>query len=281
MHTAFSLFKIYLQFALQDDIMKIILRMESIMPRFFVDKENINESTVILRGADAHHVARSLRMAVGETITVCDTDANEYECRIDGFEDDREVHLGIISVRPSTTEPRCHITLYQALPKGDKLDTVIQKAVECGVCEVVPFESERCIVRVKEDAEQRKTERRARIAAEAAKQCGRSILPGVSKTVSYTQMIERASGASLCLFCYEGEGTQPIGRVLLETVGKDIEKYPSIAVVVGSEGGFSKDEARAAADAGMVLTGLGKRILRTETAPLFALSCIALITELT
>lgn len=250
------------------------------MPRFFVDKENINENTIVLTGADAHHVARSLRMAVGETLTVCDTDAKEYECRIESFLDDREVHLSVLSTCASVTEPRCHITLYQALPKGDKLDTVIQKAVECGACTLVPFESERCIVRVKADAEQRKTERRERIAAEAAKQCGRSLLPKVRQTVSFDQMIAEASAASLCLFCYEGENTQPIGKVLAQTVGKDLEKYPSIAVVVGSEGGFSEAEANAAASSGMVLTGLGKRILRTETAPLFALSCIVMTTEL-
>ena len=249
------------------------------MPRFFVRREQIDGDTVTILGDDSHHISRSLRMAVGETLTVCDMQKYEYTCELTAFLPDR-VEARILSSCQSETEPPYEVTVFQALPKGDKLDSIIQKAVECGASRIVPFESERCIVRVKADAEQRKTERRERIAAEAAKQCGRSLLPRVRQTVSFNQMIAEASKSSLCLFCYEGENTQPIGKVLAQTVGKDLEKYPSIAVVVGSEGGFSEAEASAAASSGMVLTGLGKRILRTETAPLFALSCIVMTTEL-
>lgn len=251
------------------------------MPRFFVRQTQIDENIITLVGDDAHHIARSLRMAIGDSVTVCDMQGNEYDCRIDGFDDDKQVYVRIISSQRAQTEPCCRITLYQALPKGDKLDTVIQKAVECGVGEIVPFESDRCVVKVKAEAEQRKTERRNRISEEAAKQCGRSVLPKVSHTVQFDEALKMASEADVCLFCYEGDGTAPLGRVLREHLEKKEDgSYPDVAVVVGSEGGFSINEAEKAKQMGAILTGLGKRILRTETAPIFVLSCLVMFTEL-
>ena len=249
------------------------------MPRFFVRQDAICENEITLVGEDAHHVARSLRMALGDSVTVCDMQSNEYDCRIVGFMDDKEVKLEILSVKHAENEPPCRISLFQALPKGDKLDTVIQKAVECGVSEIIPFESEHCIVRVKADAEDRKTERRARIAAEAAKQCGRSMLPEVRRTVSFDEMIEQASACDVPLFCYEGDGTVPLGEVLAANRSK-FGGGASVAIVIGSEGGFSVREALCAADAGLISVGLGKRILRTETASGFVLACISLVCEL-
>jgi len=251
------------------------------MPRFFIRQNQIEENMITLTGDDAHHIARSLRMAVGEEITVCDMQANEYTCRICGFEDDLRVFAEILDARASETEPRCRVTLFQALSKGDKLDTVIQKAVECGAFEIIPFESERCVVRVKEDAEDRKTERRRRISAEAAKQCGRSIVPDVRPTVSFDEMLELAKGSELALFCYEGDGTVPLGKVLSERlVPNERGAYPTVSVVIGSEGGFSLAEAARAKEAGLIPVGLGKRILRTETAPVFVLSCLVCASEL-
>jgi 16S rRNA (uracil1498-N3)-methyltransferase len=251
------------------------------MPRFFIRQEQIDGEIIRLVGEDAHHMARSLRMAVGDPLTVCDMQGNQYECKVESFSDDKEVAVRILSVSHGDTEPLCNITLFQALPKGDKLDTVIQKTVECGVSSIVPFESERCVVRVKADAEERKTERRQRIASEAAKQSGRGILPKVSETVSFEKMLEAASKAKLPLFCYEGDGTLPLGKVLAQHLVKDSDgKYPDVAVVIGSEGGFSQEEVRRAKEAGLIPIGLGKRILRTETAPVFALSCIVFATEL-
>ena len=245
------------------------------MPRFFVTNTQISNGTVTVTGADAHHISRALRMAVGDIITVADSRQIEYECRLVKFLEDAVI-AEILSEKAQDTESPVRVTLYQALPKGDKLDTVIQKAVECGAVRVVPFESERCVVRVKPEAEARKTERRARIALEAAKQCGRGIIPEVLPTVSFDEMLESAAKAELPLFCFEGEGTVPIGQILLANRG-----VREIAVIVGSEGGFSLAEAEKAKEKGLLPTGLGKRILRTETAPLFALSCISCLFELT
>ena len=249
------------------------------MPRFFVRQNAVEDGVIRLSGEDAHHIARSLRMAVGDSLTVCDMQGNEYDCRICGFLDDREVSVEILQTHKPQNEPPSRIRLFQALPKGDKLETVIQKAVECGASEIIPFESERCVVRVKPEAEGRKTERRQKIAEEAAKQCGRSALPTVSETVRFSEMLRMAGESELCLFCYEGEGTEPLGEILQRN-RKLLETGCRISVIVGSEGGFSIPEAEAIREAGMIPVGLGKRILRTETAPIFVLSCICYAIEL-
>ena len=184
------------------------------MPRFFIQQNQVFENTIRLFGEDAHHIARSLRMAVGDELTVCDMQGREYECTIESFEEDREVLVRICSSRQSEREPLCRVSIFQALPKGDKLDTVIQKAVECGVDAVTPFESAHCIVRIKPEAEDKKTDRRRRIALEAAKQCGRGSIPEIFPSISFSEALSRASEADLALFCYEGEGTQPLRTVL-------------------------------------------------------------------
>ena len=246
------------------------------MPRFFVTSQQIQGDTVTILGDDARHISRAVRMAAGEHITVCDMARTEYECELTAFLPDR-VEARVLQAAESATEPPVHITLYQALPKGDKLDSVIQKAVECGVSRIVPFESERCVVRAKPEAEAHKTERRTRIATEAAKQCGRGLLPEVKPTVSFAQMLTLAGEADVVLFCYEGDGTKPIGELLR---AQNIKKGSKLAIVIGSEGGFSLSEAERAAQNGFLMTGLGKRILRTETASGFALACISCVLEL-
>ena len=250
------------------------------MPRFFVTSNQIVGDTVTITGEDAHHLSRALRCAVGDALTVCDMSRTEYECVLTEFLPDC-VKAKILTSRPAKTEPPVHITLYQALPKGDKLDTVIQKAVECGVCRIVPFESERCVVRAKPDSEPRKTERRRRISEEAAKQCGRGIIPEVYPTLSYEAMLQDAAKADLVLFCYEAEGTVSLRSLLGEKMPAiSLETSPTIAIIVGSEGGFSPEEAEAARKRDFCMVGLGKRILRCETAPPFVLACLSYQYEL-
>ena len=253
------------------------------MPRFFVEPSAIVGDRVILTGDNAHHAAYSLRLAPGDRIKVCDQQT-AYLCEMSAFDSDTAT-ARILSSAPIDTEPPFTARLFQALPKGDKLDTVIQKAVECGVSEVTPFESSRCIVRAKPEAEARKTDRRQRIAEEAAKQCGRGIIPGVNPTVTYAEALAAAKSADLILFCYEGGDVIPLPAVLeqarpLLDAAEACGKPPEIAIFVGSEGGFSPEEANAARDIGAAMTGLGKRILRTETASGFVLSCLIYALEL-
>ena len=253
------------------------------MPRFFVLNHDIEDDIVTLRGDDAHHIAFALRMAAGEHITVV-CDGVSFDCELVAFSPDKSqpwVRARICEAHPADSEPPYRAVLYQALPKGDKLDTIIQKAVECGVSAVVPFESSRCIVRVKPEAEERKTERRRRIAEEAAKQCGRGMVPEVSPTLSFHEMLQNVAKADLVLFCYEAEGTLPLRQLLTRKMPEvSPQTPPTVAVIVGSEGGFSPEEAKIAADSGFCMVGLGKRILRCETAPAFVLACLSYQYEL-
>ncbi len=251
------------------------------MPRFFVTKDQIDSGRVTVTGDDAHHISRSLRMAVGELITVCDMQKNEYFCILEDFSDGKVI-ARIESERKSDTEPPFTAHLYQALPKGDKLDSIIQKSVECGVCSITTFTSERCIAK-ENGTEPKKFQRRERIALEAAKQSGRGIIPKVLPTVSFKQAVSSALDADIALFCYEGDGTQPLRTVLQEKHAELLKKEngtPSISLMIGSEGGFSQAEAEYAVQKGLIPIGLGSRILRTETASCFVLGCMVYEFEL-
>ena len=240
------------------------------MPKFFINKNQIDGGIITIIGDDAHHISRSLRMAVGEYITACDNDAIEYECALEQFSDN-EVKARITRSFRSVSELPIRVHLYQALPKGEKLDFIVQKAVECGAFDITPFESERCVVKLKLEAEARKTERRNKIALEAAKQCGRGIIPVVNPTVSFSGMIESARSSDAVLLCYEGKNTDPIGRVLRKITSS--KQISDISIIIGSEGGFSPSEVSTALESGFISVGLGNRILRAETAAIFALSC--------
>ena len=245
------------------------------MPRFFIDKSGIEDSSLFILGDDARHIARSLRMAVGDEITVCDGEGMEYTARLSKIRDDR-CDADIISSAVSVREPKSKIKLFMAYPKSDKLEVIIQKAVELGALEIVPFESSRCIKKPKADKAAERTARLSRIAEEAAKQCGRAILPSVSLPLSFAEMIDSAKKAELSIFCYEGVGT-----VSLKAILDGFTTAPeTISVVVGCEGGFSESEAKAAEEAGFRMANLGPRILRCETAPDYCLSALSYKFEL-
>jgi 16S rRNA (uracil1498-N3)-methyltransferase len=252
------------------------------MPRFFVRSNQIQEGIVTITGDDAHHISRSLRMAAGEHITVCDMQRTEYECELTEFLPDA-VRARVLKAYQSDTEPPFCAHVFQALPKGDKLDSIIQKSVECGLSEFTTFESERCIVRMKDGAEHKKLERRERIALEAAKQSGRGIVPTIHPTVDFTKAVSLAAEADIALFCYEGDDTEPLAQALkmkLSELPRTEGHIPTVSVMIGSEGGFSLSEAQYARENGLITVGLGKRILRTETAASFVLACLVYELEL-
>lgn len=244
------------------------------MPRFFVPDTGFEGNTVTITGADAHHISYALRMASGEEITVCDMKGGVHRCTLSSL-DGETVKATILETLCERTESPLRIHLFQAYPKSDKLELIIQKAVELGVRDITPFESERVVKWPKSDKLTHVTERNNKIAAEAAKQCGRGVLPCVHTPISFEKMLSEAKGYELCLFCYEGDGTRSIKEIC--AAHPNVE---SVAVIVGSEGGFSLDEARHAKQAGFAMTGLGKRILRCETAPLYALSALSCLYEL-
>ncbi len=244
------------------------------MPRFFVSSENIDQNSVCITGDDAWHIARSLRMAVGEGITVCDKSGMVHECTLERISDTL-VTARIDKSMPSESESPVRVILFQALPKGDKMDYIVQKSVEEGVFAIVPFFSERCVSRPDAKALEKKCVRWQRIALEAAKQCGRGIIPEIRTPLDFSQMLSAANEATLGCFCYEGKGTESLKHIL-----NSAENVSEISLIVGSEGGFSEKEAEAANASGLRMAALGKRILRAESASGFALACISYQFEL-
>lgn len=242
------------------------------MPKFFVERENIGESAVNITGADANHIGRVLRLRVGESLCVCDGNGMDYTCEIAEINPDC-VSLKIIEKHLCDAEPSVSITLFMALPKSDKMEYVIQKCVELGVTEIVPFSSSRCVVKLADKDKIKKTERWQKIAEAAAKQSGRGIIPEVVAPISFTELLKKAHEFDLSLFCYECEEENSLKNMLSKN------KFKNVCVVVGPEGGFDKAEVNSAVEAGFKSVSLGKRILRCETAPGCAVCAILYHTD--
>ena len=243
------------------------------MPRFFVDSPP-DDGVITVTGDDAHHIARSLRCAVGEHITVCH-DGVVYECELLSVRPEC-VRAGVLDSKKDDAESPCRIRLYVANPKGSKLDGIIQKATELGADMIVPFISERCVSRPDTDSGEKRRSRESRIALEAAKQCGRGTIPTVGALTDFARAVADASASDIALFAYERED----GVTLRDVIAGKLLPGVTVSVMTGPEGGFSPAEVKTAADAGMIPCGLGHRILRCETAPLYVLSAIAYEAEL-
>lgn len=231
------------------------------MPRFYIDPPS--GELVTLSGEDARHIGRSLRMAPGETLTLCDGAGTDYAGVLRQI-DSQTVTVQILESHPSTTEPTVFVRLYQALPKADKMEWILQKAVELGVGEMVPVLTERCISRPDEKIMEKKRERWQKIAAEAAKQCGRGRIPQVRPLLRFSAAARELGQMEKGLFLYE-KGGAPFREALASPAGE-------IGLFVGAEGGFSPQEAADVQRLGGCAVSLGSRILRCETAPLAALS---------
>ncbi|MCL2517360.1 MAG: 16S rRNA (uracil(1498)-N(3))-methyltransferase [Oscillospiraceae bacterium] len=236
------------------------------MQRFFLSAQNIDIENKILKieGSDSKHIAQSLRMKQGDTITVCDMQKFEYSCEIISIND--FVTAEIISISKNDTEPNYKAYLYQALPKNDKMDYIVQKAVELGVYEIIPFISERCISRPDKKSVDNKVSRWQKISEEAAKQCGRGIIPVVRSVIDYEKALADAVGTKF--LCYEGDGTESVAKIICESES-------DISFFIGPEGGFSMREVAAARGRSLRAVGLGKLILRCETASGFVLACLS------
>ncbi len=243
------------------------------MPHRYFTTE-ISDGTATLRGADAHHLARVMRAKQGDTVILCDGNAVEYTATITGFGDDC-VSFSVEPGYPSSAEPGVEVTLLAAYPKQDKLEQIIKHGVELGCAHIVPFFSRYCVAAPKK--EDQKNVRYNRIAAEAAKQCGRGILPDVAMPLpNFGAVCRTFAQYDLVLFCYECGGAA-LRQLLAAAVPGDGARL-RIAIVTGAEGGFAPEEAELAAGAGAKTVGLGPRILRCETAPLAVLSAVMTLT---
>lgn len=234
------------------------------MSRFFI--ENILGPIVHITGENANHIIKSLRMKIGDKIILCDTRGTDFHCLITKIENN-EVYAAITEQIENKSEPSVYVRLYQAIPKGDKIDTIIQKSVELGVSEIIPVLTDRCIARPNKKAMEKKLVRYNKIAAEAAKQSGRGILPKVTKMLSFKEAIEQMVQDEFSIVFYELASNR--------LNGQKISGIKSLSIMIGSEGGFSPAEIKIADASGInLIASLGSRILRCETAPITALSIL-------
>ncbi len=243
------------------------------MPRFFLSAEPDN-GIYEITGDDAKHISFSLRMRCGEHIVICDGKGFDYDCVLSSM-DGQTVRCEVLEKRPTVTESPVRIRLYQSVPKGDKLEYIVQKAVELGISEIVPVYSSRCIVKPDAKSEEKRQHRLSKIAEEAAKQCGRGIIPRILPHMRYADAVKSVEGKAF--LCYEDEDSYSLKAYLSDFVKKEEN---TLSFFVGPEGGYAKEEVALALSQQIPSAKLGNRILRSETASGFVLSCLAYELEL-
>ncbi len=248
------------------------------MHHFFVEPSQIHTEEIEILGGDVNHMRNVLRMKEGEELVVNDGYGNAFECRLLRFTEEA-AWVSILEKRRVSCELPSKITLFQCLPKGDKMDLIIQKTVELGVSKIVPVASKRCVVKLDEKKKIHKQKRWQAVAESAAKQSGRALIPQVMPVVDYMDALRRIEEQDLCLIPYEcasellEDGKKSAMQRTREILGA-IQKGQSVSIIIGPEGGFEKEEVEAAMKMGAEPVSLGRRILRTETAGLCILSVL-------
>ncbi|MEE0463246.1 16S rRNA (uracil(1498)-N(3))-methyltransferase [Blautia hydrogenotrophica] len=239
------------------------------MKRFFAKPEQIDEREIHITGEDVNHIRQVLRMREGEELWVSDGEKKEYHCRIKDFQED-EILLEILYAQESDYELPSRIYLFQGLPKGDKMELIIQKAVELGAFEVIPMATSRCVVKLDKKKAAKKQERWQEIARNAAKQSRRLLVPQIHPVCSLREALDYSGSLDVKLLPYElAKGM----RQTKETLA-GIKRGQSIGIFIGPEGGFAPEEVEQAMAVGVEPITLGKRILRTETAGMTVLSIL-------
>lgn len=236
------------------------------MARFFMDTDQMQGDTLVLTDENAQH-ARVLRLKAGEQVLVCDGAGNECVCVV-GEMDNKTVNLTVLERRAAISEASVRVSVYMGFPKSDKLEHVIQKATELGAAEIIAYPAARSISRPDEKSLKKKLERWQKIAASAAEQSGRGVIPQVLVLDSFAAALKRAAVADKALMFYENERATTL-RMALES-----GDYRTVSLLTGPEGGLEEKEVQQAVDAGLQVCTLGRRILRCETAPLCALSAV-------
>ncbi len=240
------------------------------MSTFYIKNEQINGDKAIIQGEDVKHIKNVLRYKISDCLDVCDENGIRYKTKIANFLNDK-IELNILEISDETTEAKINISLFQGLPKSDKMDLIIQKCTELGVKSIIPIITERVITKVDDKNETKKSERWQKIAKEASKQSGRQIVPLVEKVTNLKNIIEKLSKYDIVIVPYECEKNNMLKNVLRKT---DI-KLTNVAIVIGPEGGFSDNDIDLLRECKNIeMVSLGPRILRTETAGLATLSML-------
>ncbi|SFL33258.1 16S rRNA (uracil1498-N3)-methyltransferase [Paenibacillus sp. 1_12] len=248
------------------------------MQRYFIAPEQFTESMVTISGDDAHHLVRVMRAKEGEQVIVSDGESREALVRIRQLDKD-QVIADIIELLPMNHEADVEVWIAQSLPKGDKMETVIQKGTEIGAARFIPFISERTVVQLDAKKEGKRVERWQKIAKEAAEQAHRNRVPVVDTPLSWKALLQQAELADAAWICYEKENGLQLRQQIQAALSNRHEDGTGtnkikLLLIVGPEGGFSEREIEAAEAAGCRSISLGKRILRTETAAMVGLTCI-------
>lgn len=237
------------------------------MFHFFVSPENITADEVTIVGSDVNHIKNVLRMKTGEKFVANDGNGASYCCAVREIYDDRIV-ADIEDGQLMSNELPVKLVLFQGLPKGDKMELIIQKAVELGVSEIYPVEMSRCVVKLDDKKKKSKTVRWQSISESAAKQSGRTVIPEIHEPLPYAQALKAAESFDLLLVPYECADSM---AVLKEKISQ-VRENMTIGIFIGPEGGYEEKEIEKAKEAGGKIVSLGKRILRTETASIAALA---------
>lgn len=244
------------------------------MHRFFVKPEQIGEREIRILGGDVNHISHVLRMRPGDELCVCDGDKMEYTSRILEISPE-EIRVEILYGQEQGLELPCRVTLFQGLPKGDKMELIVQKAVELGAWEIVPMATRRAVVKLDRKKEEAKLRRWQGIAESAAKQAKRMRIPKVCPVMTFAQAAEYAAGMEVRLIPYELAKDMSATRKVLE----GIRPGQRVGIFIGPEGGFDPEEVELACAHGITPITLGKRILRTETAGFALLSILMYLLE--
>ncbi len=239
------------------------------MQHFFVMPSQVRGGQIYIEGSDVNHIKNVLRMRRGEELMISDGNNLKYRCAVEGYEGDEAV-LQILERMRVDTELSSRLYLFQGLPKQDKMEWIVQKAVELGVYQVIPVVTRRSVVKLDEKKAAKKTERWQQIAESAAKQAGRGFIPKVASVMTYKEALEYAKGLDVILIPYELERGMKETRKIIDSV----KSGQSVAVFIGPEGGFEREEVKMALEVRAKPVTLGRRILRTETAALAALSVL-------
>ncbi len=240
------------------------------MHRFFVSRENVKDGYVIIEGGEAKHLSRVLRLGPGDEVLVFDGSGRELVVRVE-TSGPNQVRAEVLKEHCPNREPPVAVSLVQGIGKGDKMDFIVQKAVELGVRRIIPVVTDWGTVRLTGERACQRVQRWRKIAVEACKQCGRAVMPEIEEIREFPRAVEENRETPGILF-HEGFWNQPLKNILRKNVTAFREK--GIMLCIGAEGGFSPREVEKAGNAGLQLAGLGPRILRTETAALAAITCV-------
>lgn len=243
------------------------------MPKFFVTNKDINNNKIIISGEDVNHIKNVLRKKIGEQITICNIDTSvDYLCEIVNFEKDT-IRCNVSEELISNSESNTKVTIFQGLPKADKMELVIQKAVELGVYNITPIEMKRCIVKLTDKDKVKKLQRWQKIAEVASKQSGRNTIPKINEIKSIRNICNLFTNYDIVLVAYENEKENKLKNEL-EKLKLNQKENLNIGIIIGPEGGIDREEIELLKENGAKIITLGNRILRTETVALSMLSII-------